>query len=83
VPLMAGALSGMATASSRSCVFCKIVPGAAGMCVLARLAPTAARRSVRIGVDDGPSATGPPMLTVSARPTRCAGQFWLGPGVPR
>ena len=38
---------------------------------------------VRIGVDDCPSATGPPMLTVSARPTRCAGQFWLGPGVPR
>ena len=83
VAVMAGALSGMATESSRSWAFCMIVPGAAGRSGPARLAPTAARRSVRTGVDRGPGVAGPPMLIVSARPTTCAGQFGLGPGVPR
>ena len=83
VAVMAGALPGMATESSRSWVFCMIVPGAAGMSVPARLAPTPARRSVRTGVDRCPGVAGPPMLTVSARPTTCAGQSGLGPGGPR
>src|SRR5579871_389708 len=83
VAVMAGALAGMATESCCSCAFCMIVPGAAGTSVPARLAPTAARKSVRSGIDRGPGVTGPPMLTVSARPTRCAGQSGLGPGVPR
>src|SRR5580704_10662538 len=83
VAVMAGALSGMATESSRSWVFAMMVPGTAGMFVLARLAPRAARRSVRTGVDRCPGVAAPPMLTVSARPTTCAGQSGLGPGVPR
>ena len=80
---MDGALPGMATANSRNCALSKIVPGWAGTSVPARLAPIAARRLVRTGVDGSPGMTGPPMLTVSARPTRCDGQFWFGPGVPR
>ena len=60
-----------------------IVPGVAGVSGPARLAPSAARRSVRTGVRGAPGVAGPPMLTVSARPTTCGGQFWSGPGVPR
>jgi len=43
-----------------------IVPGVAGVSGPARLAPSAARRSVRTGVRGAPGVAGPPMLTVSA-----------------
>ncbi|HUB23434.1 MAG TPA: hypothetical protein VMA97_13640 [Streptosporangiaceae bacterium] len=56
----------MATASSRSWEFSMIVPGVAGVSGPARLAPSAARRSVRTGVRGAPGVAGPPMLTVSA-----------------
>lgn len=80
---MAGALPGIETAYSRSCEFCRIVPGATGVSAPPRLAPTEARRSVLTGTDGSPGVGGPPILTVSAWPIRCGGQFWFGPGVPR
>jgi len=80
---MAGALSGIDTANSRRCEFPRIVPGAAGMSAPPRLAPTEARRVVLTGTDGSPGVSGPPILSVSAWPITCGGQFWLGPGVPR
>ncbi len=77
------ALLGMDTANSCRFAFSMRVPGWAAMFGPCRTSPTAARRSVRTGVAGWPGAAGPPMLTVSARPIRPGGQFWLGLGVPR